>query len=400
MNEQATVNTDPTARIEAIDILRGIALFGVMAVNIVMEFRVSLFAQFIGEGASGGWLEQCVRWIVGVALESKAMCLFSFLFGVGMAIQYDSLMRRGRAQYWMLRRLLVLLLFGLVHLLLIWNGDILTEYAVAALLVLPLLRVRTGVLAALSGFFLLLFAALPMLPLPWDWPSTQAFADHVNAANALLPVATWREVLRFSFDELPWMAILHAHVIARTVGLMLLGVVLWRTGALRLAPARGNSYALVAVIGIAGGVGLTLMTRSGWLAGLGVAGRMLEPLAPVVLAGGYGAVILWAVGYTGARSALSHFAPIGRMAFSNYIGQSLVFGLIFFGYGLGQFGRLDVTEALSIGAAVFTAQMVLSAWWLRHYRLGPLEWLWRSMMFGQRQKMRLSDSRPIESLTG
>ena len=76
------------------------------------------------------------------------------------------------------------------------------------------------------------------------------------------------------------------------------------------------------------------------------------------------------------------------MAFTNYLAQLLIFGWIFYGYGLGLFGRLGVTSALAIGVAVYAAQVLFSAWWLRHYRYGPVEWLWRTLMYGVAQPMR------------
>ena len=75
------------------------------------------------------------------------------------------------------------------------------------------------------------------------------------------------------------------------------------------------------------------------------------------------------------------------MAFTNYVAQSIIFGWIFYGYGLGLFGRLGITPALAIGLIVYAAQVRFSTWWLRHYRYGPLEWLWRSLMYGERQPM-------------
>ena len=76
------------------------------------------------------------------------------------------------------------------------------------------------------------------------------------------------------------------------------------------------------------------------------------------------------------------------MAFTNYLMQSVLFGLIFFGYGLGQFARMGATSAFAIGIAVYVAQMFSSRWWLRRYRFGPVEWLWRTLMYGKRQPMR------------
>jgi uncharacterized protein len=85
---------------------------------------------------------------------------------------------------------------------------------------------------------------------------------------------------------------------------------------------------------------------------------------------------------------LSAFAPIGRMAFTNYLMQSILFAFIFFGYGLGQFGRMPATAVFVLGAGVFVLQMLFSAWWLRRYRYGPVEWLWRTLMYGSPQPMR------------
>jgi uncharacterized membrane protein YeiB len=135
-------------RLESIDILRGLALFGVLSVNLVTEFRVSIFEQFLPQARERDLINRAVIWFVHNALELKAFALFSFLFGVGMAMQFERLSNTGRPLYWLTRRLLVLLSFGLIHLLLIWNGDILTEYALARLMVLPLLYASRKVLGS------------------------------------------------------------------------------------------------------------------------------------------------------------------------------------------------------------------------------------------------------------
>ncbi|XSC48326.1 DUF418 domain-containing protein [Bradyrhizobium sp. RDT10] len=88
------------------------------------------------------------------------------------------------------------------------------------------------------------------------------------------------------------------------------------------------------------------------------------------------------------KRLLGWAAPLGRMAFTNYLAQSLIFGWIFYGYGLGLFGRLGVATALAIGVAVYVGQVFFSAWWLDRYRYGPVEWLWRTLMYGAAQPMR------------
>jgi len=118
------------------------------------------------------------------------------------------------------------------------------------------------------------------------------------------------------------------------------------------------------------------------------AGNAFASLAPVVLALGYGAAVLALAHLPPSGRFLTLFAPLGRMAFTNYLLQSAVFGFIFFGYGLGQFGRMGATQALAIGIGVYVAQMAASAWWLRRYHFGPVEWLWRTLMYGVTQPMR------------
>jgi uncharacterized protein len=107
-----------------------------------------------------------------------------------------------------------------------------------------------------------------------------------------------------------------------------------------------------------------------------------------LLACGYGEAILWAAARTRGRAWLAWAAPVGRMAFTNYLMQSVIFGWVFYGYGLGLFGRLGVAAALAIGTAVYALQVAFSILWLRRYRFGPLEWLWRSATYGTWQPLR------------
>ena len=122
--------------------------------------------------------------------------------------------------------------------------------------------------------------------------------------------------------------------------------------------------------------------RLGWRAELA-----LERLGTVLLACGYAAAIIWATDKTGARKLLAWAAPIGRMAFTNYLMQSVIFGWLFYGYGLGLFGKLGVAPALAIGTGVYVLQVALSTYWLQRYLYGPVEWLWRSAMYVTRQPL-------------
>src|SRR3954447_24588523 len=155
-----TVRPVPAAeRIWAIDALRGLALLGVLAINLHTEFRVSLFEQFLAPPRASG-LDGLAATFLSFAFEFKAISLFSILFGVGLAIQHERLARSPRRLPLLFRRLLALLAFGLIHLFLIWNGDILTEYALAGLIVLPFLFGPRWLLSCGAATFLALYLAM------------------------------------------------------------------------------------------------------------------------------------------------------------------------------------------------------------------------------------------------
>jgi uncharacterized protein len=365
-------------RLESIDILRGLALFGVLTVNLVTEFRVSIFEQFLTQPSEPHLIDRTVIQFVHYALELKAFALFSFLFGVGLAMQFERLSTTGRPLYWLTRRLVVLLAFGLIHLLLIWNGDILTEYAVAGLVVLPLLHASRKVLGWTAAALFALYLALPVLPVPITWPDPAWITNHVEQANLVYRTGNWFQVMRFSLHELPALLPLHVYIFPRTLGLFVLGMLAWRSGVLsKPAEHKATILGLGCVLG-AIGIAITLASESG----------ILSNLTPICLSLAFAGIVLYAVEFTSARGFLRLFTAIGRMGFTNYIAQSLIFGFLFFGYGLGQFGSLRPAPVFAIGIAVYLAQVYLSKVWLRHYQFGPIEWCWRTLMYGRLQPMK------------
>jgi len=365
----------PSERIDAIDVLRGIALFGVMAINITMVFRVSIFEQFLSHTPPVSTLDRTVETILTLAVDLKAFALFSLLFGIGLAIQFERLVKSERRTLLLVRRLVVLLLFGLIHLCLIWNGDILTEYALAGFIVLPLLFGPRWLLAFAALASLGLYLAMQAFPPPGLWPGTAAMRQDVAEAHRIYATGGFLDVLAFRLREIPLFASLHAYIFPRTIGLFLLGAFAWRAGILRTPPHR--LLFTIAATGIGLGAALILF-HAGRFAGGGRIGALI----------GYGAAIIATANLARGKTWLGWAAPLGRMAFTNYLAQSIIFGWIFYGYGLGLFGQLGVSSALAIGIAVYIAQVLFSARWLRRYRYGPVEWLWRSLMYGVAQPMR------------
>jgi uncharacterized protein len=377
----------PSDRIAAIDSARGIALFGVMAINVVTVFRVSIFERLLPDRGDGTGLDRALYWILMVGIDLKALALFSLLFGVGLAIQHDHLSADPRRTALLVRRLTFLMLVGAAHLVLLWNGDILFEYAIAGFIVLPFLFCRLRTLTLAGTAVLALFLVSSFLPPIASMPSRTWMTRNIAEATRIYGSGSFAEVLAFRIHELPGFLPLHLSIFPRTVALMLIGAAAWRTGLFRMSSRAYRCLPAVAVVGLLAGGGLSLAHANGWL---GISWRTelsVERLGTVLLACGYGAAVIWFANRAGTRHLVAWAAPIGRMAFTNYLMQSVIFGWLFYGYGLGLFGKLGVAVALAIGTVVFILQVVFSAWWLRRFLYGPVEWLWRSAMYAKRQPL-------------
>jgi uncharacterized protein len=385
----------PTDRIGAIDALRGIALFGVLTINLVTEFRVSIFEQFLIQRPIQGPLDRVVEALLMLLLAQKALALFSLLFGIGLAIQFDRLSGNTGRVTLLVRRLAVLLAIGLVHLFLIWNGDILTEYAIAGFVVLPFLFGPRWLLATASAVFLGWFLLMPLWPSILPFPSQNWIAEHIAEATKAYGTGSFIEVLAFRIREIPAIATLHFLIFPRTLGLFLFGAFLWRTGLLRRIEMHRLVLFAFAATALVVGISLSLIDREKALSGrqaLGLRYFTIERSTPIILALGYGAVVLPAM-TTSAAKILAWAAPLGRMAFTNYLLQSIILGWVFYGYGLGLFGSVGVTAAFALGVLIYVLQILASVWWLNRFRFGPVEWLWRTLMYGTVQPMRLQPSR-------
>jgi uncharacterized protein len=378
----AKAPTDPSHRVGAIDALRGLALFGVLAINLETEFRISIFQQLIPSAP-----DQTLNGIIDVALalfvDMKAFALFSFLFGVGLAIQFDRLSPSTRRTRLLIRRLLALLLFGLIHLILIWNGDILTEYALAGFVVLPFLFAPRWLLAISAAVVLSFYVLQPVLPSLVTFPPYATLVALVRTANQTYANGSFAEVLALRVQELPAFLPLHLYVFPRTIGLFLVGIVCWRSGLFGEAAERHRN--LLTAVGFLAVTSGLLLARSAHPS-TGLAG-------PIILASGYAALVI-AIEQTSTGATLLSFAePVGRMAFTNYIMQSLVLGFIFYGYGLGLFGELSSAAGLLLVVIIYAAQVVVSRLWLTHFAYGPIEWLWRALMYGHAPAFRKASLR-------
>ena len=199
------------------------------------------------------------------------------------------------------------------------------------------------------------------------------------------------DILAFrSRETAQFMAPLLLGFLPQTAGLMLCGIAAWRSGVLR-EPQRykrllGTIFVGALAIG-ATATSLQVFSRSSGRT-QAIPEGLLRLCSFVPLAFSYAAgVLLW---MTPARvtPVTALFASLGQMALTNYLTESVVLGVIFYGYGFGLFGRIGSALGLLIGVALYVSQLFFSRFWLRYYRFGPVEWLWRSLTYGRWQPMR------------
>lgn len=385
--------TPQADRITSLDVLRGLGILGILAVNapffgnsFALEFDPLLLGP-LDQASQSVWA------IVHIFFERKFVTLFSMLFGASILLIGGELGDRERGAI-LHRRLAWLLLFGLLHGSLIWYGDILLCYGIAGFLAA---NVRSWSPGKLFGGGAVLFLAFAVL----EAASTWAMAYFPEAVAEGMPFATaeaaradiaafgggFAQAQAANFEA--WMTVMGYSLfyVPATVGLMMIGMALFKTGV--LTARRGVlTYFLLLLAGAAAFAAL------GWAVCREVAGGMDDPvasalrttinsvLAPVMTLA-YVALICLIV-KSPLRGLTRPLGATGQMAFTNYLTQSLIMTTIFYGgRGLGLFGTMTLAEQAMVVAAVWIAQLVWSPLWLMAFRYGPFEWIWRSLTFGR-----------------
>ena len=389
-------------RVETIDILRGMALFGILAANI-RGFAGPALVYFTPHLFWTALHDRIAQALIDTFIQGKFITIFAFLFGVGFAMQFDRASERGAKFGWTYaRRLFVLLLFGLVHGLLIWFGDILLVYALDGFL-LMLWRKRTNKTIAIWTAILLSIMPLLMvamfiagqlgakLPDPTPKPAEIAADAAVYESGSFAEVAKQRahDVVTYNWNYFPVMA-------WWVLGIFLLGVLAWRKRLFHPAPESLPRYRQAMWWGLGLGIsGNLAMTIIRWVYDpppfpnslISLTLVPLQVLCVPALSFGYICAVILLCQSAMWRARLHRFAAIGRTALTNYLLQSIIGTMIFYGYGLGFFGA-GPAALLPLTLLLFTAQMYLSPWWLRRYRFGPVEWLWRKATYGGPLRMR------------
>ena len=417
----APISASGGNRLLSLDFTRGIAVMGILAANIV-AFGQPMIAYMWPDafltphGETSDWL-----WVAQfILIDGKMRGLFTLLFGAGLLLFLDKAWERGQGRWLQARRLFWLLAFGLVHFFFIWKGDILTLYALCGFICLAFVKWKPRTQMG-CGIVAFVFGALFIAGMAW-------FFYWVMQGGETVPPELLEQQSKFgmmktegiddaaietplivSGDYFGWVGHnLSAHAIDpiagfffgffETIPLILIGMALYRYGLFdgRINARKQATWGAIAVlIGVALSVAIALWAYEDGLSFFGTffAYVGLNSFAQLPYIMGLAALLALigpkATGWLGSRVSAA-----GRMAFSNYLGTSILMLLVFHGFALGLFGELNRPQLYGVVAATWVIMLAWSKAWLSTFRFGPLEWLWRCLTYGKLFPIRREQETP------
>lgn len=400
-------------RIAALDVLRGVAILGILPANLSSFALPAGPASDVVHFMSPAPSEAVAYGLQQALVSGKFITIFALLFGAGLGLQ------RARAapglEGWLRLgwRLTLLAGLGLAHAVLLWHGDVLLFYATIGLAALLLTWAPPPALLVVGGAALLV---PPLLLLSLSGLGPALGGDHgpptlaaalaepdlrgsVGALGVGAEVRTFREgaYVDMLLARLPiWLSVVLSVVLFygwRIAGLLLVGMAAVRLGLLAPGDRERRVLRWLLVAGLALGLPVEV-----WLAALRAQGplpveRLLRieaahQASSLALALAYASAVLLLPAARIARAPCTWLAAVGRLALSNYLGQTVVCTTIFYGWGLGWFATLTRAQLWGVAAAIWVLQLAVSTLWLRWFVMGPLEWAWRSLTWGRLQPLR------------
>jgi len=396
----------PGQRIISLDVLRGFAILGILIMNIQSFSMVG--AAYFNPSVAGD-LSGINRWVwilSHLVADTKFISIFSMLFGAGIVLLAGRLTSRGVSPAGIhYRRIMWLFLIGLMHGFLLWPGDILTVYALVGVVAYLFRRRSPGTLLIVgllvtgvsSALYALAQWSLPywvdqggeQMMMFWN-PSAEYIAREVAAYGG-----GWLEQMSVRFTEfinvltgafwffLSW----------RTGGMMLVGMALFKWGVLSAERTKGF-YAWMTALGLAVGypivaLGVGRNFAADWDFKYSFfAGSQYNYWGSILVALGYIGLVMLIVKTRPASTFVRLMKPVGRMAFTNYLMQTVLMTTLFYGHGFGLFGEVERWGQILIVFAVWAFQIWFSNVWLARFRFGPAEWLWRTLTYMRPQPMR------------
>ena len=365
------------------DILRGFAILGILLANIVAFATPVVTSDLQMAQGSGTQIEGFVAWLVA----GKYRSLLAILFGMGLGMQFQSQSARGNWPNAYYRRTLILMIFGLIHAILLWFGDILFIYSIIAFISMQFVKLNTRQLTIIATSLIILGVLMGLVlavssttsadmltGLPESWQYTLSAEGETFAYSE----GSYGLQLLYRLGSFSMMLMSIVFISFDLVGLFLLGIVFSRIQLLQnLNESRPllKKFLAIGLIGLLLNLPAYFAIVQGWqfqylyVVELGLA-------APVSLG------IIGAIGltYLSFPKLLSWLQPIGKMALSCYLMQTLICTTYFYSYGFGMFGKLTEEQLyFQVVPAVWIANLLFATLWLKFFNMGPMEYLWRKM---------------------
>ena len=380
----------------ALDALRGVAVAGILFANVLVFFGLFAMPEARQAALPAARADEIAKLLERVFIEGKFYSVFSLLFGVGFGLQLAR--DRGESLPRFRRRLRILLAIGAIHALLVWAGDILMLYALLGFTLPWFARKSDRELLRWTAILLALPTALYALALV-AWILVGGSPPASGGGDGGMPVpmlAIFEAVGTGGFKDAfvgnllllagRWVDLIATMRFPKVLGMFVLGLWAARTG-LALEPSQHlGTLRRWAWVGWSVGVPANLVAAwalvrwpylpPSWGGAVGV---VMQAVGIPLLALGYAASVALLV--VAGRRWIGIFAPVGRMALTNYLSQSVICVVLASGYGLGLWWKIGASRAMGIAAAVALLQIPISAWWLSRHRYGPVEWIWRRLTY-------------------
>jgi uncharacterized protein len=403
-NIQATP-VQPAERISEIDIVRGIALFGILMVNMSF-FKAPVMMDRLPSYYNPG-LEQFCAWFIQLFFTGKFYAIFSFLFGLGFYLFMERTLAKGLTLMPLYRRrLLILLAFGAVHLFLLWSGDILFTYALVGFI---LLGFRQKTLQSLKRWIIGLFITTLFLQGIFGLVQglgkvfsgdqySRMMAEIIGDSIVVYTGGSFSELVAYRLvNEIPYILISLIVWIPAVLAFFLCGFYAGKLGVFKDLVGNAPLFRKICLIGFPlGALGLILyvLVETGlWPVGLAAKQALLSMsnyFASLFIFPAYVSMILLALQTQTCKKLLVPVAAAGRMALTNYLSQTLILITLFYGFGFGYFNQVSLAQGILITFVLYLIQVVWSNLWFKKFKYGPLEWFWRGLTYKKFEPFRNS----------
>lgn len=381
--------TTVNKRIEALDLLRGFSLLGILIANMLMfhtpYFHIEPYAYFTERGELTAF-----KWIV-VFVQSSFYPIFAFLFGYGLNMQYEKALERNQPFVGMMtRRLFILLIFGLLHALFIWSGDVLFTYAALGFTLIFFVRIPARwlapfalVLYAIPGGFLYFITKLVLKMDPTTFENELNNSEQAAKAIHIFANGSIGEI--FSFRAIEWVT----YGLSSTfLGLFIvLPIILFGAAASKwkVIERAAQLKLPLAIVGVvAGAIGIWIKMLPFTKGPTYDLIQLQQTFGGVILAVGYVALFLVLTTSTKFRTFFSPLGKTGRMSLTTYITQSIIATTIFYAYGFGLYGKVSLWTGTAMALGIFVLQVIFAECWFTRFKMGPIEKIWRIGIYGKK----------------